>query len=133
MHSSAIRKLVIEKFNDGVTKSEISVQLKIKYQTVCSILRKKNIKKKTGPKKKINAKSVRLIKRNVNKMIEYNEKVTARKVISICNLKVSRRTMQRELHDNDYVYGNITKIICLSEVDKISRVDVAKYLSLIHI
>ena len=52
MHSAAI-KLVIEKFNDGVTKSEISVQLKIKYQTVCSILRRKNnIKKKTGPKKK---------------------------------------------------------------------------------
>ena len=55
-------------------------------------------------------------------MIEYNEKVTARKVISICNLKVSRRTMQRELDDNAYVYGNITKRICLSEVDKISRV-----------
>ena len=69
MHCSAIRKLVIEKFNDGVTKSELSVQLKIKYQTVCSILRRKNnIKKKT--KKKTNAKSVRLIKRNVNKMIE---------------------------------------------------------------
>ena len=59
-------------------------------------------------------------------MIEYNEKVTARKVISICNLKVSRRTMQRELHDNDYVYGNITKRICLSEVDKISRVEICK-------
>ena len=112
MHSSAIRKLVTEKFNGGVTKSQISVQLKIKYQTVCSILRRKNnIKKKTGLKKKINAKSIRLVKRNVNKMIEYNKRVTARKVIPICNFKVSRRTMQRELHDNDYVYGNITKRI----------------------
>ena len=34
MHPSAIRKLLIEKFNDGGTKSEISVQLKIKFQTV---------------------------------------------------------------------------------------------------
>ena len=59
--------------------SETSVQLKIKYQTVCSILRRNNnIKKKTGQKKKINAKPLRLIKRNVNKMIKYNEKVTAR-------------------------------------------------------
>ena len=41
MHSSAIRKLVIETLNDGVTKSEISVQLKIKDQTVCSILKRK--------------------------------------------------------------------------------------------
>ena len=81
---------------------------------------KHNIKKKTGPKKKINAKSVRLIKRNVNNIIEYNEKVTARKVISICNLKVNRRTMQREL------YGNITKRICLTKVDKISRVEICK-------
>ena len=90
---------------------------------VCSILRRKNnIKKNMGPKKK----SVRLIKRNVNKMIEYNEKVTARKVISIFNLKVSRRTMQRELHDNDYVYGNITTGICLSKVDKISSVEICK-------
>ena len=34
--------------------------------------------------------------------------------------------MQRELHDNDYVYGKITKRICLSEVDKISRVEICK-------
>ena len=54
MHSSAIRKLVSEKFNDGVTKSEISVQLKIKYQTVCSNLRRKNnIKIKLDQRKKL--------------------------------------------------------------------------------
>ena len=34
--------------------------------------------------------------------------------------------MQRELHDNDFVYGNITKRIFLSEVDKISRVEICK-------
>ena len=106
--------------------SEISVQLKIKYQTVCSTLRRKNnIKKKTRPKKNY-AKSFRLIQRNVNKIIEYNDKLTARKVISIWNLKVSRRSMQRELHDNDYAYGISTKKICSSEVDKISRVEICK-------
>ena len=30
------------------------------------------------------------------------------------------------VHDNDNVYGNFTKRICLSEVDKISRVEICK-------
>ena len=50
MHSSAIRKLVIEKFNDGVTESEISVQLKINYQTV---LTKIILKRKLDQTKKL--------------------------------------------------------------------------------
>ena len=34
--------------------------------------------------------------------------------------------MQRELHNNDYEYGNNMKRICFSEVDKISKVEICK-------
>ena len=85
-----------------------------------------NIAKKRGPKSKISSKYSGKIKRSLQKLVNNDEKITARKVIDSEFLNVSKSTVQRYLRSNFYKYGAIKKEIILSDKHKRSRTEICK-------
>lgn len=125
MHSKGLRDLILKKREENWSYSKISNLFSVSRHTVASICKRRgNIKQKCGPKRKISEKTGRKIRRSVQKMINFNEKVTARKVILENNLSVSKRTMQRHLSDSRFKYGSIKKQIFLTKKHKIARVKI---------
>ena len=77
-----------------------------------------NIAKKRCPKSKISSKYSRKINRSLQKLVNNDEKITARNVIDSEFLNVSKSTLQRYLRSNFYKYGAIKKELILFDKHK---------------
>ena len=82
---------------------------------------KGKIKNKTGSKPKINDTTSRLIKETFQSMLDNGDKITTHFIIKQCNLSISNPTVQRFLHQYNYVYKNVRKQIVLTENQKVRR------------
>jgi hypothetical protein len=85
------------------------------------------VRKKRGPKFKINARNTMLIKKKVRRLNGINEKVTASKIKKACDVDLSVRSIQRKLANLNFNYGNITKTIQLTKKHMIERVKFADH------
>lgn len=127
MHPKPLRDLILKKREENCSYSDISKLFNVSRDSVASICkRRSNVKRKCGPRRKISKKNGRRIIRSVQKLINSNEKVTARKIIIENNVNVSKRTMQRYLNGNQFKYGNIKKKIILTKTHKRRRVEILK-------
>jgi len=106
----------------GIAKN-LKLSVGAVYYICCN--QKENCKKR-GRKFKITSKTARKVKRSLQKMVNNNEKITARKIIEGECIKVSKRTMQRHLKAQSLKYGAIKKQIILSEKHKTDREEICK-------
>ena len=122
MLPKVIHDLVHRKRKSNESYMKIASDLHLKKATVVSICsRKGKIKKKTGIKPKINDRTSRLIKKTLQRMLDNGDKITSNFIIKQCNLSISKSTVQRFLHQNNYVYKNVRKQIILTENQKVRR------------
>lgn len=127
MYSNDLKHKVVQLREDGLSYRKIAQILHLSVSVVHYMCKKRNnIDKKRGPKSKISTKYSRKIKRSLQKMVNNNEKITARKVIDSESLNVSKSTVQRYLRSNFYQYGAIKKEIILSDKHKQSRTEICK-------
>ena len=85
--------------------------------------RGKCFKKKRGPHFKLNKSDKIRIKRQICNMEDRGEKINSSKLISSCDLEVSKSTVCRHLKKSEMKYKNIPKKIQISKADKKIRVE----------
>lgn len=83
-------------------------------------------KKKSGPKKNLMDREERLIKREVKRLQDKKEKITARKIRKGCNINLSIRTVERAMKDLGLKYGKIPKKLPLQPKHKKMRAELAE-------
>ena len=86
----------------------------------------KATKKKTGPKKKITSRETTKIKRELKRLRGNDQKVTAHKIKTGCNIDANIRTIQRAMSEMGFGYGKIKKKLPLTKQHKYRRVFLAK-------
>jgi len=128
MKTDKEKELAIKWKNEGKSYREISSLLNISRSSAQSLCRytKKIIKKKRGPKFKLNKANKLHIKRQISNLYLATEKVTANKIKSLCNLDISISSTQRYLNREGYIYKKIKTKICLTKKHKQSRVRIIR-------
>ena len=127
MHSKAIKQLVLEKHRSGKSYRKISEELGIAFTTIASMCQSVDKRRKTaGRKPVLTPRDQRRIRRDVQTLVNRDEKVTSKKILSRTQVPVSKRTMQRHLKRLGYQYKLIRKRIRLTEQQKKARVEQCK-------
>lgn len=118
------RNEVLKLRDEGLTYDEIGTKLNLKWYSVRNICiyKRKSIKKKTGPKRKITKPQGLMMKRRIVLMKEQCERVTSPKIIKECQLNANVRTVQKYLRSKGYKYRKISKQICLTKNHKRLRI-----------
>ena len=100
MKTDQEKQLIIKWKNEEKSYSEISLMLNISRGLVTSLFRykKKTIKKRRGPKYKLQKFEKVSINRQIFKLYLSQEQVTANKIKSLCNLNISISSTQRYLN-----------------------------------
>jgi len=88
--------------------------------------RRVSIKRKTGPKPKINASMKLRIKRKIATLKACGEKVNSPKLIRECEIAASRFTVSRYLRQQGLRYKKVRKILPLKPLDMLKRAELAK-------
>ena len=83
-------------------------------------------KKKRGRPFKIDSRESTRIKREVRRLNENCERVTAKKLVENLNLNVSTRSVQRKLKKQRFSYQKISKKIILTKVQKQKRLELSE-------
>lgn len=124
MHSTEFRSLAKKWKENGATYNEIGRRLEISKKSAINLCqyKLKKLKKKTGPKNKITKKLQLKMKREISNILNSGQKVFSQKIIQNCDLLVSKRTVQRHLKKNNYVYQSASTQIVLSQHHKLERV-----------
>ena len=111
MHHKDIIESVKRLHQSGKSLNEISLALQITKSTIQYMVKNnyRRLKKKTGPKPKIDKKLKLRIKRDCNKLMEAGEKVTSTKIIKESNLMVPKSAAQRCLKSLGMKYKKARK------------------------
>lgn len=99
--SESEKKSIIDLSKKSLSHREIARQIKRSKTSVTNFLKnssKNRIKKRCGPKNKIDNRTKRLIFRAVS-----NKQVSCKRIINDLNLKVSRWTVNRLINKSDYI------------------------------
>lgn len=121
-------QLIKSKRNDGESIGSISLQLKVPKSTVQYVISNNynKMKKKTGPRKKVDRRLQLRIKRECQNLNLNETKITSRKIRNNCNLDVSLRTVQRSLSVLGYQYKKAKQDIVLTAHHKKERIAVCR-------
>ena len=87
---------------------------------MCTYIPKKTVK--VGRKRKITKTLQLRIKRAISSLQNVSEKINTRKIVEICNVDASLRTVQRHMKDIQMKYKKASSIICLTKAHKSNRV-----------
>lgn len=120
MFSDEIRQMVRSMKKNGDKCSDISIIAGISIRSVYSILayEKKILKKKRGPKFKINARLSTRIKKHIKAENDRGSKVNCATIIKNLNIEVKRRTLNDWILNKEYVYKHYSQKIQLTKNDK---------------
>lgn len=123
-----IRKLILEKRENGSTYSQIAADLHVTKSTVQMVInRKMKVNKRApGPKKLIGKAKGLSMKRLISKFHKNQEKINSRKILANLDLNVSSSTVHRYLKSKNFIYKNSVQSIQLSDVHKQNRVNCAR-------
>lgn len=124
MHSKEIIQLVKTKAQEGKTYSQIASETGLAKSVVGYMVNNdyEKKKKRPGPARKIGKKEEMSIKRAVSRISGLRERVTSTKIISHCNLHVSRATAQRALKKLGFFYRKEKQLISLTQKHREQRV-----------
>lgn len=127
MHSKEIIDKVKKLYKKEKSIRKVAKRLDIPVSSVAFMINNDydKVRKKRGPKFKINARKTMLIKKEVRRLNGINEKVTASKVKKACDVNVSVRSIQRKLANLNFNYGNVSKTIPLTKKHMLERVKFA--------
>jgi len=128
MKTEAEKNKVLQLRKEGYGYRAIAKKLKISKDSVYGIckMRVVQIKKRSGPKPKINEAYKLRLKRRICTLRECGEKVNCPKLIRECNIDASRFTVGRYLRQQGMKYTKIKKSLPLKPLDKIRRAEIAK-------
>lgn len=128
MYSKEVFNQVMKLKNERQSLNQISKIVNIARSTVQEMIKPSHQKKYDAPgRPKIRTKSFAAkVKRCVDKIKEINEKVSAKKVKSMCKLHCSTRTIQKTLNDVNLKYATLKQKIILSEKQKEIRIKFIK-------
>jgi len=135
MKSNDVRILVKNMRNTGRSYGEIAGILHISRQSVRNLCNYKlnAVKKKRGPKLKINRFTSYLIQREVANIKCSGKKVTTTKIISNCNLNISQSTCWRSLNRNGFKCRKARQQILLTKAHKEARINlITEWLTKCH-
>ena len=104
MYSNEIVNAVRLLKNKGFTFNDISAQMNLSKRAVQSILSRKavNVKRKTGPKKKIQKKEALMLKREINSLIDEGVKVNSSKIRRNTGIMAGRETVRKFITNMGY-------------------------------
>lgn len=125
MHHKSVIETVKRLHQSGKSLNEISEELQITKSTVQYMVKNnyRRLKKKTGPKQKIDKKCKLRIKRDCNKLMEAGEKMTSTKIIKESNLMLSKSTAQRCLKSLGMKYKTARKELELTANHRAKRIE----------
>lgn len=126
MHSEETRNLARKLRNDGKTYEDIGKILSIPLfaaRNLC-VYNPRLVKCTVGRKRKISKTETLRIKRGISSCLEVGERITSAKLISKCDLHVSRWTVQRHLRRAQFKYSKAKKIINLTSSHKRIRIEI---------
>lgn len=128
MRSIEERLIAIRYKEDGKSYGDIAKLLNISRNSAVNLVKykKKIIKKRTGPKKKINKRMSLRLRRTIFGLIQRGERINSRKLIEETDLNVSIWTLQRYLRARAMRYGNSKKRLCIDDKNRIDRMTFAK-------
>lgn len=129
MYSTDIINLAKAKFAAGQRIVQISKELRLNKSTVHYMVHNsyQRNKAKRGPKQKLSKRQRLAMKRAAESMLQIGEVVTSRKLISSCNLPVSKRTAQRYMCRIGYSYTKDRQTIILTKQHKQRRLDICRH------
>lgn len=123
MFPDYIRNLVIEKRNKNYSYGKIAEELNLTKSSVALIIKRKLkvIKKKVGPKYKVDKRKSLKIRRFIAQANEKGNKVNCTTILNETNIDLNRRTLCDWLKREDYRYKKISQKIVLSQQHKEKR------------
>jgi transposase len=127
MHSKEVIEMVKKFYKKDKSLRKVAKRLSMSVSSVSFIINNNydKVKKKRGPKFLINERKTTLIKKEVRRLNDLNEQVTANKIKSACDLDVHLKTIQRKLFFLNFNYGNIPKKLPLTKKHKEERMKYA--------
>lgn len=103
---SEIKLKIINDRKNGISFGKIAKKFKLSKSTVQGIVDSHGIiKKKRGPKEKLNKNDIRRIKSHVENNFKLGIRTTSTEIMANFNLKVSKQTVCRTLKYFNYKYG----------------------------
>lgn len=126
MHPVEVKNIALKMRENGKTYKDIGNALNISLyaaRNLC-VYQVKLHKMKAGRKLKITKKHQLSIKRASASILQDGERLTSRKLISKCDLTVSRWTVQRYMKKKEFKYSNVSKKLLLNSRQKRNRVEI---------
>ena len=126
MRTEAEREIVFKLKMEGKSFNEISRIMNLTRNVIINMYYydRQFVKKKCGPKFKLNSYQKLRIKRQVAQYKLAQEKINATKMKKACYLDVSTRSIQRHFKDLGYKYARAKSQIILSKKHKEARLDI---------
>lgn len=128
MHSADFINKVRQLYGVHKNYRKVAKLLKMSHTTVMYMIKNNYdcLKKKTGPKKKINSREKTKIKKEARRLRGLNQRVSARKIKANCDISTSLRTVQRTISTLGFNYGKIQKKLPLTAKHKKLRIQLAR-------